>query len=534
MHVTSDSVRNANSNPFPYSDWVAAQADRVHVAAENGPLFLVDSDGIWSTYLRNIPEAERQSNVCNACRRFVESFGGLVSIDPANGSLNSALWMPMNAPRELAEAVMAVRSLVERKAVAGVFVTDEAVMGRPAEGGFNHLHARVPNSYVNRSKVATASQIAAQKQQDFNTLSRALAEIKAEHLDQALQIIRAEGLARAEKFHAHVTWLRDRKKEHRGPNGRNLLWAAVASAPPGWCSPRSQVIGSLLEDVAAGLPVASIQRRWGEKLDPTKYMRPTAAPSAGTVKEAERIVEAMGIAASFARRFARLEEVEALWLPRAPAAETKPQGKGFFSGIRTKDAPAPVKQLQGSLPKVKITAEKFLRTVAPTAREILLTVPSGRGPFCGLLTAVNLAAPPILKWDTETSRNPVSWFMYSHGSTASQWNLKAGAAVVVTTICRLPSEWGGRPAAEHGLVFVLEGCKDREFKGKGSALFPENLKAELHPVRAVVEEYSRTHDMEGFDDADACGFRMDDNTGVNLRVTAADGIVTDYTLDRLD
>lgn len=53
----------------------------------------VDTD-LWRLFIGNTPAARRQHYNCNCCRRFIQKYGGLVSIDPSTGATSSVLWQP--------------------------------------------------------------------------------------------------------------------------------------------------------------------------------------------------------------------------------------------------------------------------------------------------------------------------------------------------------------------------------------------------------------------------------------------------------
>ena len=73
------------------------------------------------------------------------------------------------------------------------------------------------------------------------------------------------------------------------------------------------MIGTLLEDLATGMDFATVSARFAAKMHPLKYLRPQAAPRAGNIADAEKIVAKLGIARSLERRFARIDEIETLW-----------------------------------------------------------------------------------------------------------------------------------------------------------------------------------------------------------------------------
>ncbi len=75
------------------------------------------------------------------------------------------------------------------------------------------------------------------------------------------------------------------------------------------------MIGTLLEDLTAGLPFAQIKAKFDAKMDALNYQRPAAAPAAGNIARAEKIIAKLKTEGSLDRRFARLDEIQKLWVP---------------------------------------------------------------------------------------------------------------------------------------------------------------------------------------------------------------------------
>jgi hypothetical protein len=189
-----------------------------------------------------------------------------------------------------------------------------------------------------------------------------------------------------------------------------------------------------------------------------------------------------------------------------------------------------------SIPAQTMTWDKFRRTVLPYAERLQFLAP-GHGSYTALVTAVNADAPPILQWDREDRRNPVSWYFWNGGSTAASFGLRGGTYVEVEAVALKPSMWGDETENEHqgkGVVFVLAGA--RESKMAGAALFPENLKAEFHGIRSVMEAYSRSAAIEGLKEPHVAGIMMTTGPeGWDADVRAwSGGRSTGYRLDRWD
>jgi hypothetical protein len=49
--------------------------------ANHEVLYTTDCENLYDIFLQNLPEDARQHYTCNACRNFVNRYGGLVTID---------------------------------------------------------------------------------------------------------------------------------------------------------------------------------------------------------------------------------------------------------------------------------------------------------------------------------------------------------------------------------------------------------------------------------------------------------------------
>lgn len=500
----------------------------MQLAARN--VFTTDASNLFDLYLENIPAEHRQHYNCHACKRFIETYGGLVTIDPEGRILPAVRFSTV--PGFFIPAVFAMIKAVENATVTGVFYSSKEVWGTPESGGFHHFSVKSPNVFTHSLK--SASQMMAEKKEDFNILYRSLNEFSLDTIEQAITLLKTDALYRAEKCLGVAEWFKELKEKFTSTRNHrfklNVIWSAVASAPPGWCHIRNTMIGTLLEDLQAGMGFETVSSRFAEKMHPLQYQRPQAAPSAGNIAQAEKLVEKLGIAASLRRRFARLEEIQALWKP----VEKPVAGTGVFSHLIPKGKEE-TKSL--TLPSVNMTWSKFESTVLPTADRVEFWVPTGKTNFTALVTAVDPDAPPILQWDSLEQRNPVSWYLYSGGSSAIQWNITAKLWWKVTAICLKPSMWGDKPL-EHqgkGVVFLLQGAKDSYYERSGSAIFPETLKNELREVRATIEAYSKHAVLEGYGEATACGVSLHagSNWDALFRVTTGN-VQAVYKLDRWD
>jgi hypothetical protein len=382
------------------------------LAANGNALFTTDAgedNSLFDAYLDALPD-HRQYHTCHCCRRFIVDYGSLVVIDE-RGVPSPAVWDADDAPDFYRAAVEAISSMVRRSRVTGVFKSKLTTYGYPQTGEWNHFALIPPRELVFQERLHTAGQVAAEKLEDYRNIQRALADFTLPMLNEAMRVLEADALYRADRVIGPARWLRDLHVAREGLRGTakdNVTWRAIALAPAGFCHPRSSMIGTLLEDIAAGHDFGTVSRRFASKMNPQQYQRAQAAPSAGSIVEAEKIVAKLGIAPSLERRYARLDEVQAIW--KSVGAPKAQDGAGVFSHLKAKGAP----EVAGlNLPSKAITWEKFRRDILPSAHAIEAYVSPSTDRFAALVTAANGDAPPILQWDADDCRNPVSWYYAS-------------------------------------------------------------------------------------------------------------------------
>lgn len=502
----------------------------------DGPLFTTDAADLFAVFLAALPVAERQYYTCNCCRQFLERFAGLVQINP-DGRTAPAFWDVARVGPEFEPVVAALYRAVSRAKVTGVFLSSDKAWGTPKTGEWRHMAVIPEAGRIFRHGVKNAGQIMAEKLEEYGMLQRGLAELPAEAVAQAATLLQNGSLYRSEKCIGVAKWLEELHAARASVKGttmrENLVWLAVAKAPAGFCHVRSGMIGTLLEDIVAGMAFDTIKRRFDEKMSPTQYMRPTAAPSAGNIAQAEKIVAELRSAGALDRRYARLDEVQAVWTP-VPKAEEKPAG-GVFGHLKPKES-TPVSVAVNATP-VTMTWEKFQRTILGDAVAIEVMTPHRNGPFYPFVTATDLESLPLLQWDHPEKRNPVSWYTQTNGTPAGHWTLPTAAYVPVSAVCLWPHMWDGSGQfSRHGdgVGFVLADAKIPASE-RGQGFFPEFLRSEYHAVRATMEAHAKSAPPTGHDQGVVVyGCRKGSAWDCVLRVTGKNGVKSIYRLDRWD
>lgn len=371
----------------------------------SGVTFTTNAANLFELFLRALPEDARQHYTCNSCRSFFNHFGGLVTIGP-NGNLTPLAWSGAEFPDFFRPAVYVLWRSVEMAKVTGVFYTKEATLGHPVTGEWHHLHAAAPAVFMSTAK--EPHQASAEKSEEYRMLRAAMAEYTPQNVMDAIALLKSGNLYRPERVLPTAEWLKDLYHKTAGEKNErkdNLVWLAVATAPAGFAHFKGGVLGTLLDDVKAGLPFSAIKARFDSKMDAGNYQRAQVAPDAGNIEQAERIVNQLGIAPSLARRYATLTEVQTIWMP-LPKREAKVHEGGVFSSIAAKQKAKPAPRV--TAPASVMTWDKFSRTVLPTARSIQAKIPTDSNRFAALVTAQHADAPNILQWD-----NPFSWYYHN-------------------------------------------------------------------------------------------------------------------------
>ncbi|WP_020559698.1 hypothetical protein [Thiofilum flexile] len=539
--ATESTTKALDGEIHRYPNFLHAIQKTFKTAAQER-LFITDAPELWPLFLNNLPEDVRQKYTCSACRQFMKQFGSLVRIEK-NGSVTSALWAPKAVPAFFQPAVEALQQAVEQAPIKGLFVSSLTVYGKPYTGSWRHMAITPPADKVWQSPLLDAGQYRAQKLEAFKMLSRALNEFSAETVDTAVRLLRSDQLYRSEKVLGMAEWLKALYADLNATPHLQLKahkkWLAVANAPEGFCHVRrrSSMIGSLLEDIELGVEYEKIRMRFAEKTHPLQYQLPQIPPSTESIKQAEKILEAVQAADALERRYARLDEVPLFWQPQAShrkkAAKSKTANSEAFGHLAPKFKAAKTRL---PIPSQTLTWGKFERNVLPDALKIEVLVPKDKYlSICALTTAANDDAPPILQWDHVKRRNPFAIYMYHGGSLAHDWYL-SGGYVEITGLCLNPPHWR-REQNHHpkSAVLFLKNARDRRHQTAGLALFPETLKSKFHPIRKTIEAFSKTGRLQGFAESSACGLFLSSNSVLNhqLRVTTELGVQT-YVIDRWD
>lgn len=474
---------------------------------------------LMDIFLAYLPDDERQRYTCRTCRKFINDYGGLVSLDQ-EGTATSIMW-DFETDSIFKRSVEELKKYVEKAAIQSVFYYENRVWGEGEKGGYTHLSVTPGNVGRGYSSLWMAAGKMQNSIEDFTLLSKNLYRWKMEVIDKAIGLFKSKTLIngymilpQVESFKQMIELVQDTKnvlvKE-------KLKWFMVAVLPPGPIRINNGILGYLFDDLKAGKPANKVKSNFNSAADPTRYMRSNSKPSDGNLDVADKLIIEKGLAKSFERRYARLEDLELIWEPGKSSTPTPQQS--LFGHLKSTNVSQELTVMDTIVP---ISMRTFMEDVAPDAKE--MAIYCALHGYCALVTAVHPDAPSIIKWSTEEAPTHLSWYTYPSVTHANKWNLEYGWNKVTGIV-----EYDKRSKL-NGNIFLIEGCMDSN--SPGLALFPATLRSDLHEIRKSIEAFSVAGELAGKEDGNACGIPFSESSMIptQINVTSKANIVTTYNV----
>lgn len=494
-------------------------ADVTLVEGEDALVFHGNLDGndIFEAYLAAFATEElRQEHNCRCCRQFFRHYANVMVSRPADTTSWKAVPLffhevpeydtvaeiyrgPMRAVREL---LLHHNTRAERPVMA---VGEELSIGESIKGGYSHYNFRLKGLPRVRNRSRSIGQNQAEILQTRNLFQESVGRWNQELLDQSNTLFQNDGTLGRTKFRdilARFIELRSQMRANKDHNVRSVLSLKVAMREQTGVSRIGQtVLGEFLDSRARGDSVEKAKSDLLTRINPTDYMRPKAAPTRQAIHQAEATVAALGLKESLRRRSLRRDEIPEdvkLWSPPAPT--TPEADTSVFGHLKAKN-PEPSFHngavISGGTISLAALAQKILDGEYKKI-EIAFGSYEPTTELGSWTTEAVAGAKPILLWDREDRRNPVSSYRYSNPvHPTAQWGVAGRVEVVAIT--RRPDQWySTNPVAYDELDYVLAGGYDRN-PHVHIPLFPETLIGELHGVRSVIEAFCKEGRLEDVD-----------------------------------
>lgn len=397
----------------------------------------VDKDLLWSAYLSSFPAGtnpvyrERSEHDCSACKGFVRTLGGVVTI---RGNQLVSIW-DCQTDDVYQPVVDALAALVKSRPVANIFLHPERQVGvaknfEQATSGvktWEHFFVNLPATAVCKGVEIGPKQSAAKA--DHDVLLRSLIEIDLESIDTVLELIDQNSLYRGEENRHAVSEFR--KLKHRfctEPGDPDLFaWAESRTALGSVARVRNTAIGTLLSALAAGEELDAAVRAFEAMVAPTNYKRPTALVTKAMIEKAKQTIEALGFTSALERRYATIDDItvkDVLFADR----QTR-RALNVFDAMAEQAAE---KQRYDKVEEVPI--ETFLSKVLPKAEQLEVLFENRLTPhLVSLIAPADPTAKSMFKWP-----NNFSWAYAGEVADSIKERVKrAGGSVTGDLCCRL-------------------------------------------------------------------------------------------------
>lgn len=288
------------------------------MAQVSSDLYTVDASDLSETYLAAFPAGSnplyrtRTEHDCSCCKNFIRNIGHVVAI--VNGEVQT-VWGDMDdlpAPYGVVAAHM--NDVVRQLPINGIYRTTERRYGKQstieaATGAWdiarrwNHFWCDVPEKNrpakpdKERGDANTAAQV----------FKRALDEMAIGSAETVLDLINAGSLYKgAEKRGTVEAFLSMKRAYDAAPDKNLFIWSNVNSGVTHF---RTDVIGTLVDDLSNGVALDDAVRMFESKVAPTNYKRTTALITPKMIDQAVQTIASLGLGSALDRRMARLSDV---------------------------------------------------------------------------------------------------------------------------------------------------------------------------------------------------------------------------------
>lgn len=369
-----------------------------------------DRDALWNTYLAAFPAGTnpiykvRTEFDCNCCKNFIRNLGSLVTIGD-DGKVTT-LWDIKGLEYPFDVVAAKLDEFVRSQAITSVFRTKEQSYGS------EHSRQLREDKSVHTwdhfwGKVATRHQSTTPDKDrgNFNTtvgvFRRGLEELTKEAVDTVLGLIDSNALYRGEEHKRAVTEFRAQQQKFLklDPLGRANFAFANANSPAARF--RNTAIGTLVQDLSAGVDLENAVKSFEAKVAPTNYKRTTALITPRMVQDAMKTIGELGLEPALKRRLATIADVSinnVLWADNDEKPHMRDSVESLLMGVAKKSEPV-------NKFVTEIGINDFMRDVIPKAQAIDMHVRNAHtANFVTLTTESVPDSGKLFKWD-----NPFGW-----------------------------------------------------------------------------------------------------------------------------
>jgi hypothetical protein len=377
-------------------------------------LFVVDldKDKLYEHYLASYPAGtnpmyrKRTEHDCSCCRHFIKSIGNVVGIKDGNVI---SIWDFDCGDKTYQIVANSMSTFVKQHKIIDFYFSKENSVGvlenYEKKEGFNvkkwdHFYLRLPSKYVTQDVDSRKGGL-----RDIrNVFYRSLSEFSLESIDTVLELIAQNSLYRGNEWEANLKKLKAYKKtfDSLDEKGKEIFaWEKANEAGVSVGKIRNHSIGTLLIDINEGIDLDTAVTKYEKVVAPTNYKRPKAIFTQKMIEDAQKKIIELGYSDSLSRRFATLDDLTVNNILFSNRDVAKEKNLDVFGELKASAVSKPTK-----FNKVEeISAEKFVKDVLPTARELEVYFDGkNQKNLVSLIAPVNKGSKTMFKWN-----NGFSW-----------------------------------------------------------------------------------------------------------------------------
>jgi len=367
-----------------------------------------DSDVLWNTYLNSFPEGtneiyeERREYDCNYCRRFIRSFGNIVTVE--DNELIS-IWDAPDLEYPFKIVAKKLSEIVKSSPIENIFISKSANLGidinyQETDNGivitWDHFYLKLPESFVSRSSDSVES-IQGHFRDSKNVFMRAMEELSLDAGSTILDMIDQGSLYRGEEFRrALVDFIAYKKLYDKIDSNKKDNWCWVKSINTSISRIRNTAIGTLLIDLSEGVDLVTAVTKFEKVVAPTNYKRPKAIFTKKMVEEAQNKIIELGYENSLGRRHAVPEDIKINNVLFANRDIKEKMNASIFDEL-IDDATVNPKKFN----KVEeVSIDDFVKNILPNAINVELMMENKyQNNLMSLIAPQNKDADSIFKWN---------------------------------------------------------------------------------------------------------------------------------------
>lgn len=278
----------------------------------------ISKDDLWELYLGAFPEGTdpiyrvRTEHDCSCCRTFVKNVANVVSIQ--DGQIVT-VWDVEDAEYPYNVVAEKMAELVRSAEIINVFRTSENHFSSQttrelAEDGsvinWNHFHCTVPAKHQSNEVGSVLGSFAT----SAAVFKRGLEELRITDVDAVIDLVNDNLLYRGAEHLVSLKAFRALKAAYDKINSaeqRNLfVWENIGNHAKGF---RNTVIGSLVQDLSAGVDIENAVGSFEAKVAPENYKRSKSLITPAMIKDAMKTIKSEGFESALERRFAKIDDV---------------------------------------------------------------------------------------------------------------------------------------------------------------------------------------------------------------------------------